>query len=783
MADPKQKSLDVPNFLTRLIPIWQSPQWMEAARWRQVVANQPVAAICESVLIADLTDTHWEVRAKDPKEEDKAAGDIEAYTKILNPDMPGALSGFDVWVSMLCQDVLTIPVGGNSEVVRWRDGRGPFSRPHQKGHVYKLVYIDGATLTPTYDEQFPMVQRMRGDITRAVYFARNEIMRVVLKPRPEIERWGYGMAPPEKIFLAINLLYRGDTYYANLLLDTPEAGLLDLGDMEKESAEQWLMSFRELFTGIDPMKIPVLYEHEKPASFISFGRPPTDLLFDSTTLKYAQVAAAGYGLSLTDIGLGDPQKTLAGSIRDERRTRRSGFGVLKEKLRTAINSEILPDYLEFVWKENDEEALIQKGRAFLTYAQALKAAKEAGFIKASEGQKDLQANGFLEGIELEEPDDNPPPPLPPGQPPANDAPTATDQAKQLTERKPASEGGRGDITGKAEVVSRHDQLANVIRGAFSGVVTRMERPRLMRLIKAATRKMLPDTAKAFIALSDAELPTWHEERVKLWFGEQSGFDDFPAVKKASEGVLEEIERILDLEDWWMIGDDVLPEIRLIFRQAYSEGATAAAQMVQEALYTEGLVDTPSLIGLSFDLKNPRTLAELEAKAAQLVRQVNDGTKFYLKRIITGGVDEGLSSPEIAGLIREGAGADDILRRAGYSEKVISTVKSEVGAMSDYRTNSIVNTEINRAESEGRLGQWQQMGLTRKQWRHTGADDACPICRGNQDLGLVPIDHVYQDSFSGTQTPPGHPGVCHCHIEFDEAELMGKADTLNVWTGE
>lgn len=791
MAEPRQKSLDIPVFLTRTVPVWQSPSWMEADRWRRVVANQPVAAICESVLIADLTDTHWEIRARDPKDEDKVADDIEAYTKILNPDMPGALSGFDIWVSMMAQDVLTIPVGGNCEVVRYRGG-SPFSRQHPKGHVYKIVYIDGATLTPTFDEQFPMVQRIRGDLTNAAYFARDEIMRVVLKPRPEMERWGYGMAPPEKIYLAINLLYRGDTYYANLLLDTPEAGLLDLADMSQESATQWIQSFRELFAGIDPFKIPVLYEHEKPAQFISFGRPPTDMLFDKTTLKYAQIATAGYGLSLTDIGLGDPQKTLAGSIRDERRTRRSGFGVLKEKLRAGIDNDILPPYLEFVWKENDEEALIQKGRAFLTYAQALKAAKEAGFIKAAEGQKDLQAQGFLEGIELEEPEDPPPmPALPPGQPAAN----GNQQVKQEMERKPASQGGRGDLTPtKAELgpttitaappeTSYYDQLASVIRGAFSGVVTRMERPRLMRLIKAVTRKMLPDTAKAFIALSDAELPTWREERVKLWFGEACGFDDFPDVKKASDDVLAEIERILDLEDWWQIGDDVTPAIGLIFRLAYGEGATVAAQMVQEALYTEGLVDSPNIIGLSFDLKNPRTLAELEAKAAELVRRVNDGTRYYLKRIITSGVDEGLSSPDIARMIREGAGADDVLKQAGYSERVIDTIKAEVGGMTDYRTNSIVNTEINRAESMGRLGQWSEMGLTQKQWRHTGADDACHICRGNQDLGLVPMDYVYSDSFGGTLGPPGHPGVCHCHIEFSEDELLERAGDLRVWSGE
>jgi hypothetical protein len=32
-------------------------------------------------------------------------------------------------------------------------------------------------------------------------------------------------------------------------------------------------------------------------------------------------------------------------------------------------------------------------------------------------------------------------------------------------------------------------------------------------------------------------------------------------------------------------------------------------------------------------------------------------------------------------------------------------------------------------------------------------------------------------------PPAHPNVDHCHIEFDEDELIAKAGTLEVWTGE
>lgn len=784
MADPKQKSLERDSiYLTRFVPMWTTPGWMEAERWRRVVDNQPIAAICEDTLIRDLIGTPWEVRAKNPKEAESLAGDIEAYTEILSPDAPGGLSGFDIWVSQMATDMLRIPVGGNSEVIRWPDGMGPFSRPHPKGHVYKLAYIDGGTVAPTYDGDFVMVQRVKSSPLNAIYFRRNEIMRLVMRPKVEMLRWGYGMAPPEKIYLAISSLFRGDAYYANLLLDTPEAGILDLANMSKESAEQWVSSFRELMTGIDPFKVPVLYEHDKPASYISFGRPPTELMFSEVTTKYSSITHAGYGLSHTDTGLGDPQKTLAGSIRDERRSRRSGFGTVREKVKTAIDKEILPDYLEFHWVEKDEETRVQKGRSFVLFAQALKTIKEAGFINTLEGQQQLLKEGYFD-IELEEPEEQPVPvPLA--------LPAPTEQIQQETDRKPASEGGRGDITGKAELgdnritaVPRdsnyYDQLAGVIRRGFAGIMNRMDRPRLMRLIKAALRRMYPDVTQSLVELADTDLPAWQEARVALWFGQ----NDNPEVQRAADDLLDSLDGLLDKDAWWMMPESELVEAMTpIFQMAYGEGATRAAEMVQQFLYTEGLRDAPEIIGLNFNLKNPRTLAELEKSAAQLVRRVNDGTRYYLKRIIVSGVDEGLSSPVIAEMIRTGAGVNDVLNNAGFTEAVTKRVGQEIAGMSEARANSIVNTEVAKAESMGRLGEWKAMGLSQKQWIHSGVDDACHICRGNQGLGLVPIDYLYPDVFGGALTPPGHPGVCHCHLAFSESELLEKADSLNVWMGD
>lgn len=785
MAEPKQKSLELPSFLTRHVPVWTHPDWLSAQRWRTVVQNQPVAMDCEVTLLADITSTKWQVRAKKPKEEDILADDIEAYTEVLNPPGPGALNGFDIWISKMVQDLLTLPIGGNTEIIRWPDGMGLFSRPTSKGHIWRLAYIDGATLVPTFDMQFPIMQKLREDVTNAIFFQHNEIMRMVSRPRTPMRLWGFGMAPPEKIFLAINMLYRSDTYYANLLLDTPEAGLLDLMDMSKEDARDWLSSFRGLFEGIDPYKIGVLYQHTQAAKYISFARPPTEMMLDKSTEKYAQITCAGYGLTLSDIGLGAPQKTLAGSIRDERKSRRSGFLVTREIIKNAINQNVMPDYLEFVWVESDEEAKIQRGRSFLLNAQAVAKAKEAGFITKQEGQQQLIKDGHIT-VEVKEPEEFEMPLMIP----------SGDNNEELNKKEP-SQGGRGDITGKADLgdtkisaVPRNsqnfDQMRSAIQPGFEKIILQAnDIDNLLPLIQVAAEEMFPDVTQAFLAeLSDYEIDLWKLERNKMRFNFKSEFDAYPDTIKAKDDALEQIDKLLEENKWWLFPARQRESIEFVLRQSFSEGAILAAELIQDSLFRARLADNPDLIGFSFNLKNPRTLAQLEQKAATLVTQVDDGTKFFLKRIITSGVDEGLSSPEIAAKIKNGVELEDILADTNFTNNTVQIVQSEIQSMAESRITSIVNTEVARAETEGRIGQWDKMGLTQKQWMHTGGGLPCQYCQRNIDEGLVAMDFMFDSVFGRTVLgPPAHPKVDHCHIAFSEAELMEKADSLVIWEGE
>lgn len=381
MSQPNRKTHKYDElYLQRIVPQWNTPGWLDGNVWRSIVKRQMLGMICRDFLITQILQLRWEIRATDPAQGPTLANEINHYTEIFRQ---GEGDGFDVLLDALLQDVLDIPFGGALEAVR-----------DSKGTLHELVNIDGATLYPTYDREFPVIQQVTTSPLDVVALRANEVYRLFLSPRTSMKRKGWGMAPPERIFLALVLVSRGDRYYANLLLDTPPAGILDLIDMSEDSAVEWVGSYRELLVGPEYFKIPVLYEHETAATFIPFGQSPNELAFPSTILQYMALTCAGYGMTVSDIGLTDPQRTLAGSIREERRSRHFMVGLLSTKL-TALFSRILPSYLKFMFVRDDQETMVALGRSRLTHARAMGELINRQILSPDEALEQLITDGLV----------------------------------------------------------------------------------------------------------------------------------------------------------------------------------------------------------------------------------------------------------------------------------------------------------------------------------------------------------------------------------------------------
>ena len=384
--EKNQRSIDLPLYLQRIIPLFNQPAWFNGGIWRRVVESQPIAVACREALISQMVTLDWKIEPKDSEKRDEYKDDIEYYSEFFTYTGEYCYSEIVEWI---IKDMLDIPFGGAAELGYANDD------PNEQ--LLWIKPLDGATLWPTLNSDWPVAQTLLEAAMKTVYFPAHAINRIYISPRTEIQMEGWGFTPVQKVYMSLEALNRGDYYYMNLLLDTPEAGILDLGDMEKSSAEEWVQSWRLMLNGIDPFKIPVLYEHEKPVNWIPFTRSPTELMFDKAVLRYGAILAAGYGMTLSDIGYptstsgGD---TLAGTIRNERISRASGKGRTRSKLKSFFN-KMLPKYLKYVYIDLDDETSVAMGRARLASSTALALLVDKMVLTPEEVRQQMIADGLI----------------------------------------------------------------------------------------------------------------------------------------------------------------------------------------------------------------------------------------------------------------------------------------------------------------------------------------------------------------------------------------------------
>lgn len=382
-----QRSQDIPNFIPRFPLLGLNrPSWQTANMWRNVVLSQPIALVCKETLVANVLNLDWKIEPRDSKDRDELRESIKYYESFIEDT--GDYDYIEI-TEQIIGDLLDTPFGGGAELGRENDD--------PNGNVVWVEPLDSATLFPTLNTDYPVGQYVPEAGIKPVYFPWYAINRTKYSPRPELRYKGWSMPPPEKIFMALEMMNKGDIYYANLLLDSPSSGILDLGDMSKESAEEWLISWRAMLTGIDPFKIPVLYEHNNAVNWVAFTRNPSELMYDKAMIKYAALICAGYGMTLSDIGLGvssNGGETLAGTIRQERQTRRTGFGRVKKKMMYFWN-RVLPPTLKFSFIDLDDELNTALGRARLATSTAFQQLIDKRVFTPKEARLQMIADGLI----------------------------------------------------------------------------------------------------------------------------------------------------------------------------------------------------------------------------------------------------------------------------------------------------------------------------------------------------------------------------------------------------
>ena len=776
---PEQYSQIEPYF-SRYVPYWGVPQWLDGRLWRNIVRSQPILVICENFIRDTLLSMDWQIITKDSEKRKQYEDDITYYTKGFQKDFGVSYSDLVEWV---VQDLYELPFGAGVELGRENDS--------PTGKILWIEPLDGTTLFPTLNEEWPVMQRLWEGLSYGpVFFPAHAINRIRMSPRTEILRKGWGMAPPEKIYLALEMLNRGDQYYANLLLDTPPAGILDLGDMEKQSAIQWIDSFRNLMNGIDAFKIPVLYEHNTKVDFIQFGKNPNDVMYDKISLKYAAICASAYGETLSDIGLergsGGGGDSLSGAVRDERKTKQTGKAVAKRKFKEFFDA-ILPPYLVFRYVDTDEEQSISTGRARLATSTAFHTMLVDGYISPGEARLQSIADGmFTVPIPEQIPPDAVPQITQPG--------FKESGSKQVgTQNVPVSQGGQGDVGTSLRSMTGQSKFKEVMKSLLEKLPHAATDVRLTRLVKIGLKAMYPGIQKSG-DLDELEMNLWNSVQNRILFDDnvddlELGLDNIQLIQKANSDVEQKLQTDLDKnKKWWEVisSEDVTNKLLPLVIEEFSRALEDTTIDLQGALYAEGLTDEPRPPQQSVSLTNNETQKKLQMLTGAMAGEINAGTAYYVRKIIMSSIRDTMSTPPYSEQVKQGLDIQTFLNDNRLIRTIVQLALLGFEDLVDMRSTTIADFETNHIDKIAVQEEYKHAGLKTKAWQCYG-DNPCPVCLENQAAGFVPIDFKYRSVFPGDEieAPPAHPKVEHCGLVFNKSELVDLYNQGNfkLWFGD
>lgn len=397
---PKAQQVPSDIFITRGLFRFYDPSSLSPEQWR-LVAREPVNKMAQRFIQREVSSLAWEITSK--KKNDARVDDYyERWEDIFEDGQ-----GFIVWLSRMVEDACTLTFGAASEV--GRDGED----------LAWVQHVDGATLAPTYNRKTPYVQINPDNWMQRIYFKRGELVRLQINARPEIRWKEYQVSPTEDAFLSIEALSKIYLYYMQELTDTPAMGILDLMDLTGEEAKKWAKNFREMMQGVDPLKIPVLYDHSAPANWIPFNRSPADLNILELFKRFAEITLAKYGLSIGDLRLFEHESTKAGERVSQLVTERSGIGYWAALFEDYI-TKILPSGLIFAFKQpRPERDKLEAETQAVRIDMLQKAAGGKQLVSVKDAVEEAKAlEIFMTEVTPKEEQEGPPPGLAglPGQP-------------------------------------------------------------------------------------------------------------------------------------------------------------------------------------------------------------------------------------------------------------------------------------------------------------------------------------------------------------------------------
>jgi len=716
--DPKAKGIREPAFLVRKPAAFFDATALTAPQWRRVVGMAPVVRSCIQTLVMQITGLNWYIESEDEKL-------AEYFTLVLNSSDDGA--GFENMIARVVEDTLTVPFGGSWEIGSYRDDT-----------VAWLGHLDASLMRPTNSKDYPFAQvsPWAGPL-EVVLFTAGEVSRVMWQPQTSVLAYGWTRTPVMDCLPAIQGLLRSDRFWQTLLTDNPPPGVLDVVGWTEEEATEWLEGWKTMVAGIDALKVPILYGREKgeAANFINFGQTATEAQLPELVKRYAELVTAAFGMNVGDLGLFGQELRLAGATKLIELSKRQGLAHLLRRIKQRVDNDVLPDLCTFKWEDIELEDTVRRESARKLGADRLSILVSAGILSPEDGLRQAYEDGLVT-VEVQAPAPAPTPA------PANEEPTGDEGVTSSGETK-GQKGQRHRPFGDALHRQGEDEAPPPRAYPFTSPAARdlgkLVGPWIAKIGGSITRARIAPLLEAGIVAADAA------------GGEAAAIAHRARTPSPAEAAIEEL---LANQSWWR-APDIAERVAAVLQLAYAEGLVQEAGVIEKELVAAGVIPEPRVVPTVAKITDPVVLKELDGRAYGLISNVDRGTDFYIRREVMAGVKKGLHAPQIARSIL----IDDVRRG------IIETFRG--------RALSIVNTEINWAQTQAALKQQRAMGLTKRRWRVVAAV-ACDICKRNAAMGAIGPTKHFDSVFGPCDGPPAHPQVCHCWITYDKKELRALA---------
>lgn len=333
--EPRQKSVAFLETQPIRAPN-RAPSLLSPEQWRYTSA-EPTNNAYQTHLIRALKLSYKFIPKKGEDPKSKEVKEIIKYYEELFERSAWDLATKTLWE----KDSYDLPFGGCLEIGWWSDNA--FGGKFPAGYPAWIVFVDAGTMWINQaggNNGYPFCQIDPNNTQRIIPFRRREIARLGYLPHTDIKLHGYYKSPTEQNYTIIEALSRLYIYDLKSLSDTPIAGILDLADFSEEDVIEWAAGFKEMMSGIESIKIPLLFEHERPARWIPFGDTVRDT--KEKWKHYAEKAGNPYGLTIGSLGLYEHDRTLAGARVQRITTQRTGVGGYAWDEKNAINRQMFP---------------------------------------------------------------------------------------------------------------------------------------------------------------------------------------------------------------------------------------------------------------------------------------------------------------------------------------------------------------------------------------------------------------------------------------------------------